>query len=750
VSEKKAKATGYGPSDDALVDEVTALVDDGLKKRRTFEVKWRLAHEFYEGNQWLRASDDHKLVNIKWGEKKPKVVINKMLPMVQTRIAHVLKNKPIGYVTPATPDEEDRNAARTADQALEYYYRVLDYERKLAEDAALEMFVAGTVFWKVYWDGDAGPEVEIPQYEKDEEGGIATFPEVEPGMDETGAIVMNPHPQAGQPIPAEPIRRPRGEPALDVVKPDEIIPEAGAKRLSQANRVVHRTLKPLDSLRVAYGDEAVEGLETIDPDSDEMAGLVSAARSSGMTDSEISESVEVWEFWAKPHSVKWPDGLWAVVSNKKVLRKEPTPKGHSHIPFVQMTEIPTKSFWGTSSVIQAMDPQKLLNRNVSRDEYRRTMQRPKLWVPHEAGVDEDQVSNDDSEIVLHTNGYTGEYKAPPAFESDQNAMMLYQNAIDSIGGNWGTLSGDSQSEVRSGRQAFILGEYSGTVLSGPARSIERGVKDIGNLLLKVIKEWVTEERTIQIVGNNRGIEVMHFKGSDIEGAGDYYVEPGSALPRSRAEKEQLIFNLVDRAMIDPIRASKLLSMPTDLDETTAEEQLDRDNATLENEAFRKLALIPPEKLAIVQGMAQEKAMGSANPMDPLSANPVALLLKELKIAPRPEFENNDVHLIRHNHFRKTQDYRNLPEWAQALVDEHCDGHMPMPAPMPMAGPGGEPGGPPGPGVMEQKPFGPSALQPGMSPLMGGATPGNADQAGDLSAGLPPMPQTPSPESTLPA
>jgi hypothetical protein len=131
--------------------------------------------------------------------------------------------------------------------------------------------------------------------------------------------------------------------------------------------------------------------------------------------------------------------------------------------------------------------------------------------------------------------------------------------------------------------------------------------------------------------------------------------------------------------------------------------------------------------------AQVEIQGAAPGPSGMPPDPLDGLLKQMKLKARPEFENNDLHLERHNSFRKTKQYRDLPEWAQALVDRHCMDHLPPPPPAPMGGPGGPPGGPPG---MDGQ------------PPPGGADPSSAEQQGDIGAGLPPMPKTPTPANGL--
>jgi hypothetical protein len=736
-----------------LETEVSEFCEAAASKRRPKEIQWALARRMVAGDQWVKQSPNPTVsgqlldnVVLPGRMEKWKIVANRLLPGMSTRIAHVLKNKPIGVVTPETQDEDDRNAARIADEVVEYDFRTLDYHNKNAVVGAPTQFATGNVFWHWYWDPLAGPEIDVPSYLTDETG----EPVVEPieipdplgaiNPDGSPVMVPNPDPNAGHPILLETKRMPRGEPALEVVEPEELYLDPSAKTFGDCQGVVRQTLRPIDETRrlmemAGVAPEMIEKIDKADSNSVYGGQITSAAKLSGYTNTEIASRCEVRVFWAKPNAQKgFPKGIRAVFVNRELFIAEPTPEGHDHIPFAHAIEIPLPGeVYGTSSVIQAMPIQKALNLVISRDEYRRTVQRPKPVADYEAGIDEGAWTNEDAEILFKNHGYSVDWLNPPAFESDPRAIERYVAFIDDLFGNVAILMGESDGEIRSGRQALVQGEYAGTALSGPARSIEHSVQAIGRGLLKLRKALTTEERDIQIVGKNRGIEILAFRGADLEGAGDYYVEPGSALPMSTAQKKQLIFEMIDRQMIDPMKARRLLPMPSDIDAENDEERLDRDRATEENLMFAELT---PEDVQAATEQATMEDIDAQKVGLPPSPDPHMALLEQLSLDPRADFENNAVHLETHNRFRKTRAYRNIPKAIRALMDLHCDGHLP-----PMMGP--PDGGPPGGGGDGKSPeqITPQGLVPGM-PSRFASVGESADMAGDKAAGMPAMPPGP--------
>lgn len=731
----------------ALWKEVQELRDDALSARKPHERLWALCWMFYKGDQWRKPAPqpDWNIIRINVG-KKPKITINKILPMVATRRAHVLKNRPTGIVMPKTIDEEDRNAARVAQDLLTYDQQHLDNWRLLDGKLSLCMFVTGNAFKKVYYDPTKGEQRERNIYKTDPNTGAPILQPYGPGMagppeyDQIDSTAVNapsesgdelpvsrvdgqPHPapigpmpsadanadaDAGRPILESNEPEPEGDVVLEFVPPEEILPEPAATSLEDCQRLLHRTLKPIKWVKDAFGD-AAENIEPINLRTDRGKSLAQGAKLFGLTEREVANRVEVLEAWYRP-SEDYPEGLHAVWADDKLMSAGPTPPAHDHIPFVHYQEIDTDEFWGMSSVSQTIDPQKALNLAVSRDEFMRQRLRPKLMVATEAGLDEAAYSNDDSEIVFVHHPFYPKFTEPPNFTRDEKAVEYFAKSLDDIGGSADVMRGQiNGGDIRSGRMVNYLQEYAGTVLSGPARSIEQGEERTGNLILRLRKHYTDEPRMYYIIGRNRDIEVKQFIGSDINGAADYIVQSGSALPMSLAEKRDLVMSAVEKGIFMPgdPKIIKLLGFPADIDELFNEDQLDRDNATEENHKFLKLSeeavghsygIILEAQQMHAQEIGMPPGMLEQSGVKPTSQE----IMAGLSMQPR-SFENHEVHLITHNKARKTKAYKELPKAAQAIFDEHCDGHalflLPPPAP-PGAEPAG-PGGKPAPGGEDQ-------------------------------------------------
>jgi hypothetical protein len=115
--------------------------------------------------------------------------------------------------------------------------------------------------------------------------------------------------------------------------------------------------------------------------------------------------------------------------------------------------------------------------------------------------------------------------------------------------------------VRSGTAIQSLKEYDDAASTIPIRSIERASQKIGRLVLNIVREHWDEPRLVLVLGEEGDIERHSFIGGEDIG-GQYVVIPGTAWPYSKAEKQQMIFDAVDRGMIMPEEAVRFLDVAT--------------------------------------------------------------------------------------------------------------------------------------------------------------------------------------------
>ena len=101
--------------------------------------------------------------------RKNRVHVNRILPTVQNRLARLLKNEPRWDVKPKSSDEEDKDAARLAEQVINQLWDTLGINKKRIP---LTMWLqqCGSSYLKFSWDTTLGQRKVFPKPKLDEAG----------------------------------------------------------------------------------------------------------------------------------------------------------------------------------------------------------------------------------------------------------------------------------------------------------------------------------------------------------------------------------------------------------------------------------------------------------------------------------------------------------------------------------------------------------------------------------------------------
>jgi hypothetical protein len=726
--------------EETLINEIRDLRDSSLRVRTDEEREWLKAWSFYKGRHWITWRED------KWVESeandRPKIVVNFIQHLVQTRLGHLIKNKPMLIGVPANGDEQSRQASRLALKVLEAYHHKLKMQQKYKK-AILHMEVTGRAYMQTGWDPFLGGKWERP------------------------------NPQDAQ----NPLTGTLGDLTTDVRKVHEVLPEPGCEGLDDCQRIVVRTFLPIATVRRMYGVERTKDLQPIDPSTREGSGMLRALYGfDGAIPAAVHNRVEVCEVFYRrgvdrAEGGVYEEGLRAVIAGDKLMMASGTPEGYAEIPLVEFSEIDTDTFYSTSVSRQLIDTNKIVDIELSQQEHNRKVLRPKTLMPYQANVSKEAWDKTDDEIVEYFHPYKPEGYTPPTLPAHhleiRNALV---SLLKELGGNFDVLSGSAQSDVRSGRQVAYLQEYAGTVLGVIAQNVESAMEELGNQQLNLLKTYVREDRLESFVGKNRRMEVVSFKAEALQGCSSVRVQPDSALPTSRAEKFDRIERWIEKKFIPPDLGMKLLNQVDPDNDLYGDEEQDREVA---DEVCFKLSRVDPKALAAAEAAAQRKTMfdlqqraAAGLPVVPADAGRLERNVLRALGVEAFEFENHQRIIEQVDRvYRKTQLYRDSIPGLRSLVDAFVDWHTLLsagmdpdnptanvgaqsPAPAPGEPPGGG-GATGGGGPAEPTDGSPMAMHPGQGPGgPGGVGPepqSMARESGpETAAGLPPVRPAPGP------
>lgn len=232
--------------------------------------------------------------------------------------------------------------------------------------------------------------------------------------------------------------------------------------------------------------------------------------------------------------------------------------------------------------------------------------------------------------------------------TENHTFFARRNGVAYFTGN---SKGTTPPNVRSGTAINSLKELDDSASTIPLRSIERAVEKQGNIILQMVRELWSDKRVVTVIGDEGDIESRSFiRGDDV--GGNFFVQPGSAWPFSKAEKEAEVYRALEYGLIDPAEASRVLEMGG-LRKVFNERQLDLRHARRENQMFEELSVVNPES-------------GEVD-LEFFSAQ-----VQRLRPA---DWHEHMVHLQMHNRLRKMPEYEKWPTYRQLAFEAHIMGHQ---------------------------------------------------------------------------
>ena len=639
-SGKERKYSPLPKKEDAgsVANYVHNLFQQSRTLRRWEEGNWVIDAKYLSGDQWVVWDPRSLALNIR--AKKPwrvRQTINHMRPAVEIITNVLTSRKPKMQVVPGSTDPSDRQAARACDKLLDYLWHEQQMD-DLLDEAIMWMLVTGRGFIRVGWDTDAGPELELPDYE-----GV------------TMEMLMG-----GMTAPMQGINM--GEIVTDVISPFTMHVDPSATSISKARWAGDEAYMHVEEAKLRWPDFA----DKMNPDGGQDVYYNYARRllyesDSKQTSEDIQDVITI-----KTLYVREGRGVRKmVVAGNVIVEDTQSPFGRK-FPYVDFLCFRNPgSYWGQGLVNLARNAQTSFNR--ARSTFMEMMKKtgnPQWLVAKGAGVKQQDLTDEPGGVVYYNPIGMAPVTQLPGVQPPPGWQQLMSIDLQDMRDQMGILDvlrGDNPPGVRSGRSlAYLVEQNLGR--HGPMiKRFERSMKELGRLWLHLAKSFYAEARMMALSGDDSGIEVFKLKQSDLSSPIDVIVNVGSALPERKVQRQDFVLSLWQQGLLvdgngmpDHKKALKLLEFATDRD---VYESSDSD---------RSWALEENERLAM-----GEQVMPQLHDT---------------------HTTHSDVHVA----FMRTARFRKLPEQIQMLFRQHLDMHiesmMNDPA---MAGPGMEQGPAPG-------------------------------------------------------
>lgn len=472
--------------------------------------------------------------------KKNRVHVNRILPTVQNRLARLLKNEPRWDVRPKSGDEEDKDAARLAEQVIIQLWDQLKINQKRVP-MTMWLQQAGSAYFKVNWDDTLGAKKVMP--EQDPMTGETTYK-----------------------IIAE------GDIRVDVKSFFQIFPDALAKSWEELTGLCEANIRPLSYFPMQYGDlgklvkEEDCWINSLTYEA-RINSLNTVSGTSGTSASQMKNSAIEICYYEKP-SQKHPFGRHIITANGVLLKDDILPV--DEIPFVKFDDIIIGGKFDGEAVITHLRPlQDQINRGKSmRAAWLNRMLTGKILAARGHNIAA-EAFNDQSGELIKFDPVVG-VAEPHALQMPSIPEYAYKEEDtlkDDINDTAG-INEASRGQLPSASIPAIgmqlLVEQDDTRIGVETESHEYSYADLGRILLKFVDKYYETDRLLKICGENMEYTIKKFRGTDIRQNFDVHVIRGSTLPGSKVLKRQEIMNLHQQGYFgnpaDPQVVQNVLSM----------------------------------------------------------------------------------------------------------------------------------------------------------------------------------------------
>lgn len=625
----KNKSKKPTKNDKSLYDWAMNLTEDGQARRRIFEAQWFENIASYNGDLWSEFDLTlGELIEPEKPDHKVRLPVNLIQPTVRTEYSKLLKNRPIIDCVARSDTRGDINAARVGDSVLNNY---VEYELSMPKHRRrMLQWVLICGLGGLFVDHD-------PTALGDQE--VLVAPDGSPVTDPSMIAAIQRHYRDKKKAPKT-MNIPLGELRHTALSPWQMIWDFSKLDYTEAWWIIVSEVFDVDEVFKRWGAE-VEGDKNDKPGVLDRRMLqkfdITTRPVLEWSRGDTQKLVTVHRMFVRPGHRYFPDGTEIVFTDKELIEHRNFPWKHRMLPVGITGHIPAPWSQFTSSVVQQIKPVVL---EISKTESQMIENRNLMGNPPWREFSESRVQG---EIVNKpgmrlTVNYMPNIPPPEPIQMPEISQYI-KDLIPILKEHVLEMSGQSevsQGKVPAGARAGVtiayLQEEDDTKIGPTVQEYEECMERVAWLDLQVMAQEYDIPRVVRIHKPHSEPEVFDFMGTMLTGVAGAKVQAGSALPRSKAAKQQFILDLWDR-------------------------QLERDP--------RKVR----DMLELSQGEPDdwEKDIGQAE-----RENRKMKLGQEVQVE---EWHNHPAHVYQVTDYMKSPDFEEDSPEVQQMYRDHYEGHM---------------------------------------------------------------------------
>lgn len=512
-------------SDDEVLKWLRIMFENAKLRAQPRIRNWRDNVALYKGIHYRTMEVRNQDFRRDMGDRtirNPKIVVNHVYNMVETKVAKMSRYRPSVAVLPTNNEWEDKCNTKTVKMLVDNRWYEVDID-SFFRDGQRVCYIYGTAFLRVWWNQDDGPLHPFVR-ELTEKGVPLT------ALSETGESVKD---RDGKEVKIE--RAPKvGDVGYEVVTPDFVYPEE-KYRWQDVNYLTHVEFVPLEEVRFDYPELA----EKIHITKEFKFDLDTFEERSPLTETQVRTT------WIKPNKylpsgkvIKWTEDI--------ILEVTDFPFEHGELPFIPWTDIDVPNeCLGRSFIGNIRQLQRHFNNLASGIARNHGLASAPKWVMPAGACRIADLGNDATVV---------EFKGPmapqlmsmnPTGVEVFNYMKELRQMIMEGSEVQGISMGQPPAGIRAGVALQFLDEQEQERQNNGVAKRNSIIRKVFKMTAALMRQFYDDEdgRMIRILGKDNGYLLKQFKKADLTEAYDVRMQNSSSLPDSKATKIQTILDL---------------------------------------------------------------------------------------------------------------------------------------------------------------------------------------------------------------
>jgi hypothetical protein len=270
------------------------------------------------------------------------------------------------------------------------------------------------------------------------------------------------------------------------------------------------------------------------------------------------ERVECWEYWHKPCE-RIPKGLFIMFIGGHVVDVRDFPYDHGELPLSiwKWADVPDSPL-GATPADDAVPIQRVLNDRhsdlsiITQKSARWLMFMTTKEIQKQLRADPSSIGVDDVAAINATK-IIG---APPPPALIYTQIEEAERMLREVYGVNEAVSGSDTSQMKNARMMAYTTELDGQKLNPTIVARDHALLRVYRQALRLWQQFVSEARTVRIMGQGSIMQVMAFQGADLNGV-DAYLEPTSGQDQTRKAQALDAEQASVAGFMDPVRGAEL-------------------------------------------------------------------------------------------------------------------------------------------------------------------------------------------------